>query len=101
MCVTLVYRWCYRVGMNLRSAVITSVYAKSLIISPMTLARKTVGEITNLMSVDSGRLQELTPYLHAVWYSFFQIIISMYFLWNQMGVSCLSGKQTIYLMSNH
>lgn len=83
--------------MNLRSAVITSVYAKSLIISPMTLARKTAGEITNLMSVDSTRLQELTPYLHAIWYSFFQILLAMYFLWMQMGISCLAGLCIIIL----
>jgi hypothetical protein len=77
--------------MNLRSAVITSVYSKALAISAAAISRKTTGEVTNLMSVDSTRLQELTPYLHAIWYSFFQIVVAMYFLWKQMGVSCLAG----------
>jgi hypothetical protein len=78
--------------MNLRSAVITSVYNKALAISAATMGRKTVGEITNLMSVDSSRLQDLTPYLHAIWYSFFQIAIAMTLLWQEMGVASLAGK---------
>lgn len=43
--------------MNLRSAVITAVYAKSLVISAGALSRKSTGEVTNLMSVDATRLQ--------------------------------------------
>lgn len=50
-------RSCYRVGMNLRSSVVTSIYNKALAISVASLSRKTLGEITNLMSVDSSRLQ--------------------------------------------
>jgi ATP-binding cassette subfamily C (CFTR/MRP) protein 1 len=62
------YFWiCYRVGMNLRSSVVTAVYSKALVISVAVQQRKTLGEITNLMSVDSSRLQDLTPYLHAIW----------------------------------
>jgi hypothetical protein len=50
-------RSCYRVGMNLRSSVVTSIYNKALAISVASLSRKTIGEISNLMSVDSSRLQ--------------------------------------------
>jgi len=52
------YFWsCYRVGMNLRSSVVSAIYNKALVISVSVLSRKTLGEITNLMSVDSTRLQ--------------------------------------------
>jgi hypothetical protein len=57
LCLRQYFWWCYRVGMNLRSAVITSVFSKSLVISAAALSKKTTGEITNLMSVDSTRLQ--------------------------------------------
>jgi ATP-binding cassette, subfamily C (CFTR/MRP), member 1 len=90
-------RWCFRVGMRLRSAVITSVFAKALVLSTSALSYRTTGEITNLMSVDSTRLQELTPYLHAIWYSFYQIAIAMYLLWQQVGVSSLAGCAVIIL----
>lgn len=84
--------------MNLRAAVVTAVYSKTMVISTDALSKRTTGEITNLMSVDAGRLQELTPYLHAVWYSMFQIVLAMYFLWQEMGVSCLSGIAVIVCM---
>lgn len=97
ICLRQYFFWCYRVGMRLRSAVVTSVYAKSLVISNSSLSKRNTGEITNLMSVDSTRLQDLTPYLHAIWYSAFQIIVALYFLWQQMGPSCLAGISVIIL----
>jgi ABC-type multidrug transport system fused ATPase/permease subunit len=95
LCLRQYFWWCYRVGMNLRSAVITSVYNKALMISAASLHRQSTGQITNLMSVDASRLQDLTPYLHAIWYSLYQIIIAMYLLWQQMGPSCLAGIAVI------
>jgi ATP-binding cassette subfamily C (CFTR/MRP) protein 1 len=83
--------------MRLRSAVITSIYSKALVISASVLLRRTTGEITNLMSVDSSRLQDLTPYMHAIWYSFYQIIWALYFLWQQVGISALAGVFVIVL----
>ena len=50
-------RWCFRVGMRLRSSVTTSVYQKALVISAAAMSERTTGEISNLMSVDASRLQ--------------------------------------------
>ncbi|KAJ1439399.1 pdr transporter [Ochromonadaceae sp. CCMP2298] len=97
ICLRQYFWWCYRVGMNLRSSVVTAVYSKALVISVAALSRKTLGEITNLMSVDSSRLQDLTPYLHAVWYSLYQVAVALYFLYQQMGVSCVAGMAVILL----
>ena len=49
------------------------------------------------MSVDSARLQELTPYGHAIWYSFFQIIVALYLLWLQLGPSSFAGCAMIII----
>lgn len=57
LCLRQYFWWCYRVGLRLRSCVITSVYHKTLVMSTASLSRKTTGEIINLMSVDSTRLQ--------------------------------------------
>ena len=86
---------CYRTGLRLRSAAITSVYQKALRLSSGSLSRQSTGEITNLMSVDASRLQDLTPYLHAVWYSPLQILLALFFLWRELGVSCLAGMLVI------
>jgi ABC-type multidrug transport system fused ATPase/permease subunit len=77
--------------MRLRSAVATSVYLKSLVLSNDVFSRRSTGEISNLMSVDSTRLQDLTGYLHALWYSFYQIGWALFFLWQQLHVSSLTG----------
>lgn len=98
LCLRQYFWWCYRVGMRLRSAVTTSIYSKALVLSTAAMSKRTTGEITNLMSVDSTRLQELSPYLHAVWYSFYQISIALYFLWQQMGVASLAGIAVILLL---
>ena len=98
LCLRQYFWWCYRVGMRLRSAVTTSIYSKALVLSTAAMSTRTTGEITNLMSVDSTRLQELSPYLHAVWYSFYQISIALYFLWQQMGVASLAGIAVILLL---
>ena len=43
------------------------------------------------MNLYWGAVQELTPYLHAVWYSLFQVAVALYFLFNQVGISCFAG----------
>jgi ATP-binding cassette, subfamily C (CFTR/MRP), member 1 len=96
LCLRQYFFHCYCVGMRLRSSVITSVFAKALKISVGVLSRRSVGEISNLMSVDSTRLQTLTTYLHAVWYSFIQIGLALYFLWGQVGVACMGGTFVLF-----
>jgi ATP-binding cassette subfamily C (CFTR/MRP) protein 1 len=85
---------CYRVGLRLRTAVVTAIYQKALVIAGN---RKSVGEITNLMSVDAQRLQDIVTSLHSIWYSCLQITLAVFFLWQQMGVSILSGVFVIIL----
>jgi ABC-type multidrug transport system fused ATPase/permease subunit len=50
------------------------------------------------MSIDAQRLQELTPYLHGIWYAAFQIIVSCYLLWHQIGPATFAGVAVIILL---
>lgn len=75
---------CYKFGLMIRTAVIVAVYKKALVLSAGERDVRTLGEITNLMSIDALRLQELTTYLHAIWYSFWQIGLALFFLWQQL-----------------
>ena len=50
------------------------------------------------MSVDAQRLQDLTSYLHAIWYSFLQIGLAIFFLWKYLGPSCMGGVSIIIIM---
>lgn len=76
---------CFRVGMKLRTAIITSIFSKTLALSTEVFTRRSSGQIQNLMAVDSTRLQDLTPYLHSCWFSAFQIAFALYLLWHQVG----------------
>jgi len=55
------------VGMNLRTALISTIYKKSLRMSSSAKKESTTGEIVNLMSVDAQRFMDLTPYLNMLW----------------------------------
>lgn len=63
-------------------------------------ARKTttIGEIVNLMSVDSQRVQNVMRFLWILWSAPFLIALSMYFLWGLLGASVLAGVAVIILL---
>lgn len=75
---------CYKFGLKIRTAVMVAVYEKALVLSAGERHTRSLGEITNLMSIDAQRLQELTTYLHAVWFSFYQIGLALFLLWQQL-----------------
>jgi len=89
---------CYLTGLRVRTAVVSAVYRKALVLSASERQTRSAGEIVNLISVDAQRMQDLTTYLHAVWYSPLQIGLALYFLWGQLGVSCLGGVVVIVIM---
>lgn len=91
LCVRHYFFMCYKTGLRVRTAVVLAVYKKALMLSSGERQTRTVGEITNLMSIDAKRLQDLCTYLHAIWYSMIQIILAFAFLWQQLGTSCLAG----------
>jgi ATP-binding cassette, subfamily C (CFTR/MRP), member 1 len=88
------YFTCYRVGLRIRTAMITAIYKKALSIQS---CQKSTGQITNLMSIDVQHLQDIVTSLHSLWYSVFQIVVSLIFLWQQMGVSIFAGVLVIIL----
>ena len=88
---------CYLAGLRVRTAVVSAVYRKTLALSAGERQSRTAGEVVNLVSVDAQKLQDLTNYLHAIWYSFLQIGLAVYFLWGQLGPSCLAGVAVIAL----
>ena len=97
LCLRHYFFMCYRVSLRMRTIVLMAIYEKALTIDPSYYQNHSLGQVTNLMSVDTQRLQDVISYLHAVWYSFLQISLSMYFLWRQLGPSCLAGVLAILL----
>ena len=81
----------YRVGMNLRSVTVASVYAKSLRLDSVARQQQPVGTIVNLMSADATRMQDVTTYLAVLWSGPVQIALSLAYLWQLLGVATLAG----------
>jgi len=97
---------CYRTGMRLNAACTCLIYSKSLkLAGPGRAAdtstdghqQRTSGEIVNLMSVDSQRVQDTMTYLHTIWSGPYQITITLIFLANVVGWATLAGLAVMLL----
>ncbi|KAM7536240.1 hypothetical protein Aperf_G00000087056 [Anoplocephala perfoliata] len=86
------------IGMDMRTAIISAVYRKSLRLSAASRSQSTSGEIINLMSIDSQRFQMLMLHIHMLWSAPFQFGMSTYLLWQQLGPSVLAGILVLLVM---
>uniref|UniRef100_A0A8C5SIT5 ABC-type glutathione-S-conjugate transporter n=1 Tax=Laticauda laticaudata TaxID=8630 RepID=A0A8C5SIT5_LATLA len=98
LCLQQYFQLCFEVGMNLRTSLVAAIYKKALTVSNVTRKESTVGETVNLMSVDAQRFMDFTVYMHQLWSSPLQIIISLVFLWTELGPSVLAGIGVLVLL---
>ncbi|XP_023209485.1 multidrug resistance-associated protein 1-like [Centruroides sculpturatus] len=87
----------YTVAMRIRSCVISAIYKKSLILSSVAKRDFTVGEIVNLMAVDTQRMMDYIQLVNLLWSTPLQIGIAIYLLWQQLGISTLGGLAVMIL----
>ncbi|KAM6951720.1 ATP-binding cassette sub-family C member 3 isoform 1-T1 [Aplochiton taeniatus] len=92
------FQYCFVTGMRLRTAIIGAIYRKSLVITNAAKRMSTVGEIVNLMSVDAQRFMDLTTFLNMLWSAPLQIVLALYFLWQNLGPSVLAGVAVMVLL---
>jgi len=90
---------CYQTGLRIRTAIVLAVYRKALKLSASERQTRTLGEITNLISIDASRLQDLMNYMNSLWSSPLQIALSLFFLWGELGASSLGGVAVILGMT--
>ena len=62
-----------RGGWQLRSALSTAIYSKSLRLTAASRQSKTLGEIVNLMQIDASKMENFTTQLHVIWDGAYQI----------------------------
>lgn len=70
----------FRVALRVRTALVVLIYKKAFVLSNASRQKNTVGEIVNHQSTDVKRISDLIPYLHVLWSSPLQIIISLILL---------------------
>lgn len=88
----------FKVGFRIRTALVSAIYRKSLRMSSSAKKDSTVGEIVNLMAVDAQRFLELTSYLHFLWSGPLVIALSLYFLYDLLGVAIFAGLGVMIIM---
>ncbi|XP_024120754.1 canalicular multispecific organic anion transporter 2 isoform X2 [Oryzias melastigma] len=92
------FQYCFVTGMNIRTALIGAIYRKALVITNAAKRSSTVGEIVNLMSVDAQRFMDLTAFLNMLWSAPLQIMLALYFLWQNLGPSVLAGVAVMVML---
>uniref|UniRef100_A0A672I7Q8 ATP-binding cassette, sub-family C (CFTR/MRP), member 2 n=1 Tax=Salarias fasciatus TaxID=181472 RepID=A0A672I7Q8_SALFA len=98
LCLQQYFQRCFVLGMQVRTAIMAAVYKKALVVSNDTRKESTVGETVNLISADAQRFNDVTNFIHLLWSCPLQIIISIAFLWIELGPSVLAGLAVMVLM---
>uniref|UniRef100_A0A669ERU9 Canalicular multispecific organic anion transporter 1 n=1 Tax=Oreochromis niloticus TaxID=8128 RepID=A0A669ERU9_ORENI len=92
------FQRCHVLGMKVHTALMAAVYKKALVVSNDTRKESTVGEMVNLMSADAQCFNDVTISFHLLWSCPLQIIISIVFLWLELGPSVLAGLGVMVLL---
>ncbi|KFO89441.1 Canalicular multispecific organic anion transporter 1, partial [Buceros rhinoceros silvestris] len=98
LCLQQYFTLCFHLGINVRASLIAAIYKKALTMSSVTRKENTVGETVNLMSADAQRFMDMANFLHQLWSSPLQIIVSIVFLWGELGPSVLAGIAVMVLL---
>ena len=88
----------WRVGMEIRTAVMGVVYRKALRMSKQALARTTTGHVITLLSVDAERFIEAAVFVPSLILGPLQAIAVTVLLWQEIGPAALAGTGVFFLL---
>jgi len=73
--------------LRIRTALITLIYRKAVLVRLDELNRFSTGQIVNYMSIDTDSVVNAFPSFHSFWSLPFQIAVTLYLLYSQIGIS--------------
>ena len=85
------------VGGRIRTSLMNLIYEKSLHLSSNSRRLTSVGEMSNLISVDSQTFVDFILYSSYIWSGPIQILICIFLLWQYLGVATLAGLAVMIL----
>ncbi|OQR70921.1 multidrug resistance-associated protein 1-like, partial [Tropilaelaps mercedesae] len=86
-------------GLQLKSALSAAVYKKTLVLSSGAVRKHNMGDITNLLSVDTDNIVQFCSHSAILWGGAIRVISSMFLIWNYLGPSCLVGLGVLAVSS--
>ncbi|CAG2109404.1 unnamed protein product [Medioppia subpectinata] len=86
------------ITLRMRSCLTNAIYKKSLRLSSTGRKDFTIGEIVNLMAIDTSRIVEFVQVINETWSSPLQIAIALYLLWQQLGIASIAGLGAMLIL---
>ncbi|XP_057869707.2 ABC transporter C family member 10 [Cryptomeria japonica] len=86
-----------RIGLQMRSALITAIYEKQLKLSNEAKQVHGAGEIMNYMSVDAYRIGEFPFWLHLTWTTVLQLVFALSILSQAIGWATVAALAVVIL----
>lgn len=89
----------FHCGMKIRVALVSIIYRKALRLSRTSLQSTTSGKILNLLTNDVGKIDNAMLGLHQIWLGPLETIVVIVLVYQQIGLSALSGILILGLLS--
>jgi ATP-binding cassette subfamily C (CFTR/MRP) protein 1 len=97
--ITFYFYYSMEIGLLVKTALISQIYRKAMILSGKARSIFTTGKVTNIMSTDTTRLDFACGFFHMAWSMPIQLCIALGLLIRNLGPSALTGFALLVIMS--
>lgn len=88
-----------KLSLRVRASLVSLVYRKSCLVQLVALdASFSLGQVLNFMSIDCDAIVNMLPSVHTLWSGPLQIVITLYLLYSQIGVSFVVGVVLVLVL---